>query len=61
MYDNLIMGPEEMSTRLRALIVLAEDLGSIHNSHMAAHKHLSVQFQGIQYSFLISADAKETW
>jgi hypothetical protein len=39
----------EMSQRLRALAALPEDTGSIPGTHMAAHRHLQLQFQGIWY------------
>jgi hypothetical protein len=35
-----------MSQCLRALGVLAEDLGSVPRTHMRVHNHLYLQFQG---------------
>lgn len=41
------IGAGEMAQRFRALVALSEDLASIPSIHMVAHKHLSLQFQGI--------------
>lgn len=40
-----------MAQQLRALDVLAHSLGFVPSTHMAAHNHLSLQFQGISKSF----------
>jgi hypothetical protein len=44
----------EMAWWLRAstLTILSEDLGLISSIHMVAHKHLQLQFQGLQCSLL---------
>jgi hypothetical protein len=39
-------------SRLRALAVLAEDLGSVPSTHTGAHSLLLLQFQGIQHPLL---------
>jgi hypothetical protein len=39
---------EEMALQLGTLAVLPKDLGSIPSTHIAAHNHLKLKFQGIQ-------------
>ena len=41
-----------MVLRLRALTVLAEDLGSVLRTHMEAHTYLQLRCQRVQQSFL---------
>lgn len=40
-------GAKEMAQWLRALVTLAEILGSVPSTHRVAHNHLYLQFQGI--------------
>lgn len=46
----------EMAHSLRALAALTKDLGSVLSTHMAAHSHLDLQFQGRQHPLLTSTD-----
>jgi hypothetical protein len=41
----------EMAVELKALAALPEDWGLIPRMHIVAHKHLSLQFQGIWHTF----------
>jgi hypothetical protein len=50
----------EMAQRLRALAALPEDLGSIPNTHMAAHNSLELLFQETQYLHKDMHEGKST-
>jgi hypothetical protein len=54
-------GAGEMSQWLKALAAVAEDLGSVHSTHMMAYSHPYCQFQGIQPSFLTSSGTRLTY
>jgi hypothetical protein len=41
----------EMAQWLGALAALPEDLSSVPSTHMTAHNHLQLQFQGIQHPY----------
>lgn len=45
-----------MAQKVTALAALAEDTDAIPSNQMAAHNHLEPQFQGTQYSLLVSTD-----
>lgn len=49
-----------MAPQLRVLNALLEVPGLTPNTHMAAHKHLQLQFQGIQCHFLFSMATRYT-
>lgn len=47
------MWAEKMAHHLRDIDALAEDLGIIPSTHMAAYKHPSFQFQDVQHPLLV--------
>lgn len=44
-----------MTHQLRTLADLPKDPASVPSTHMAAHNHLELQFQGIRHPILASA------
>lgn len=53
-YSNRLWGHREVVQLLKASVPLAEDQHFIPSSHMAAHNHVWLQFQGIQHILLAS-------
>ena len=47
-----------MAPLLRALVLLAEDLGLILSTHMTTHNHLELQFRGIWHPLLVFSDTR---
>lgn len=54
-------GAAEMAQRLKGLVVLEEDKGSILSIHLVVHKHLQLQFQRISYPLLTSMGTACRW
>ena len=46
-YKDSLGWVAEMAQHLRAFVAFAEDLGLVPSTHMTAHNHLKLQFQGI--------------
>lgn len=44
-YQEMKKGAGEVANQLTALDTLPEDLGLVSSTHMAAHRHLYLQFQ----------------
>lgn len=53
-----MLGAGEVIWQLRLTLALAEYLGLIPSTDMAAYKHSELQFQGIQYPLLTSGGTK---
>jgi hypothetical protein len=51
---------EKIAQCSRAPIALAEDLGSITSTHMVAHNHPQLQFQGTRLPLLTSAETEHS-
>ena len=47
-----------MAQQVRALTVLAEDSSSVPSTHMVAHSHLQLQYQGTQDPLLTSVGTR---
>ena len=45
--EKTSLGDEEMARKLRTLIALADDLGSVLSTHTVAYNPLLLQFQGM--------------